>query len=309
MRRYDLDQSRAIAILLILIGHSDGIPPLVDRIIYSFHVPLFFILSGILLCYKRIENRSWYQIIHSRIHRLIIPSFFWECILSIFYYFIKGIPATQLIQNTLQLSFNLSVLWFVRCLLIAEFFCILLLKTSHHLPVLLLGMGASVLLAECIDLFYIQQAFTAAFYLLFGYCFEKYRHHIPKAPWVLASLFLVWFLSARMNSRVDLCAFILGNTALYYLHSTAGSLCIILFFLLLNKPIPLLNWFGQNSIGFLVTHVFVRFAIVQADHVLLGQDITSWALAFLLIILDSVVVWLIGRFFPEAFGQLRKTQV
>lgn len=42
------DVARGIGILLVVLGHNDfgGISPFLDQLIYSFHVPLFFFLSG-----------------------------------------------------------------------------------------------------------------------------------------------------------------------------------------------------------------------------------------------------------------------
>ena len=42
------DIARGIGILLVVLGHNDfgGISPFLDQLIYSFHVPLFFFLSG-----------------------------------------------------------------------------------------------------------------------------------------------------------------------------------------------------------------------------------------------------------------------
>ena len=49
MRRNDIDYARGIAILLILIGHTIGMSNFETKLIYSFHVPLFFIISGMLI--------------------------------------------------------------------------------------------------------------------------------------------------------------------------------------------------------------------------------------------------------------------
>lgn len=43
-----LDSARDIAILLVVLGHiGQGAPPL-RQWVYAFHIPLFFILTGIL---------------------------------------------------------------------------------------------------------------------------------------------------------------------------------------------------------------------------------------------------------------------
>ena len=40
------DVAKAFAIIAVIIGHTSEIPDILSRIIFSFHMPLFFILSG-----------------------------------------------------------------------------------------------------------------------------------------------------------------------------------------------------------------------------------------------------------------------
>ena len=44
-----IDTARGIAILLVVLGHIFPVEHKVNQIIYSFHVPIFFIISGMLL--------------------------------------------------------------------------------------------------------------------------------------------------------------------------------------------------------------------------------------------------------------------
>lgn len=45
-RNIAIDITKAIAIILMILGHCQGINPLFRNFIFSFHMPLFFILSG-----------------------------------------------------------------------------------------------------------------------------------------------------------------------------------------------------------------------------------------------------------------------
>lgn len=42
-----IDACKGIGILLVILGHTN-VPSIVHTIIYSFHMPLFFIISGYL---------------------------------------------------------------------------------------------------------------------------------------------------------------------------------------------------------------------------------------------------------------------
>lgn len=50
-----IDTARGIAILLVLIGHA-GVAPKLNQYILSFHMPLFFFLSGIVFDNKKYKD-------------------------------------------------------------------------------------------------------------------------------------------------------------------------------------------------------------------------------------------------------------
>lgn len=53
--RFDyIDHAKAFGILLIVAGHSPGMPALPHRLIFSFHVPLFYFLSGFLIGQRKL---------------------------------------------------------------------------------------------------------------------------------------------------------------------------------------------------------------------------------------------------------------
>ena len=44
-----IDLCKAWGMILVVWGHSAGIPVVLSTLIYSFHMPLFFFISGYLL--------------------------------------------------------------------------------------------------------------------------------------------------------------------------------------------------------------------------------------------------------------------
>ncbi|KAF3996309.1 acyltransferase family protein [Glaciimonas immobilis] len=54
---YDfIDNAKAIGIALIVLGHSKGLPDFVSHLIFGFHVPLFFFISGFLIKSNKLET-------------------------------------------------------------------------------------------------------------------------------------------------------------------------------------------------------------------------------------------------------------
>ena len=69
-----LDIAKGIGILLVVLGHNDFevISPFVQRLIYSFHMPLFFFLSGYFLN----TSVSFFEFFKKRFNSLLKPFFF-----------------------------------------------------------------------------------------------------------------------------------------------------------------------------------------------------------------------------------------
>lgn len=67
-RVYWVDVAKALAIILVVIGHM-GFPEEVRTVIYGFHMPLFFLLSGIFVSTKE-DFRSFFA---KKARTLLIP--------------------------------------------------------------------------------------------------------------------------------------------------------------------------------------------------------------------------------------------
>ena len=57
MRDQTFDYMKGIGILAMIIGHSI-IPSIVDRVIFAWHMPMFFIISGYF--YKNVDSKTMF---------------------------------------------------------------------------------------------------------------------------------------------------------------------------------------------------------------------------------------------------------
>lgn len=321
MRRNDIDYSRAIAILLILIGHSDGMADLCVKLIYSFHVPLFFIISGMLMRYNGAVSHSWLHLGKSRLIRTVIPSVMWEIILSVFYFFIKHISVKDLVINSLTMNFNLSVLWFIPCMLLAEALLLGLLKAYRKLSnkedpmmfciVVIFVFGIAGIF---MNVLFVKRVFIATVFFAFGYSFERLRENKKAnriiSHWSICSACAVaWIVSAVFNTKPDLSAGNLGNCVLYFISSVFGSIAIIIVCGWVKFNVQPFVWIGRNTFGFLVTHVFVRHLIIAFGEKLFDFSVEGALLAGIMILTDIAMVWFIQKTVPEIIGQKRKKRM
>ncbi|WP_195202481.1 acyltransferase family protein [Phocaeicola massiliensis] len=67
-----IDIAKGIGIFLMVMGHT-SIPKLGGHWIYSFHMPLFFFLSGFLF---QSGKYSWSQFIKRKVRTMVVPYFF-----------------------------------------------------------------------------------------------------------------------------------------------------------------------------------------------------------------------------------------
>ncbi|HLO14207.1 MAG TPA: acyltransferase family protein [Anaerolineales bacterium] len=69
-----LDIARGIGILLVVLGHNDfgAVSPFFEQVIYSFHIPLFFFLSG----YFINTSLSFFDYFKKRFHSVLKPYLF-----------------------------------------------------------------------------------------------------------------------------------------------------------------------------------------------------------------------------------------
>lgn len=70
-----IDVLRGIAIALVVLGHCA--PPYLDTFIFTFHVPLFFFISGMLFAYRE-KRQPFFIFLKKRALRLLVPYFAFE---------------------------------------------------------------------------------------------------------------------------------------------------------------------------------------------------------------------------------------
>ncbi len=69
-----IDIARGAVIILMLIGHS-GAPKLLTQLIYGFHMPFFFMLSGLLYNRSKWEEKGFKELVVSKFKAYLIPYF------------------------------------------------------------------------------------------------------------------------------------------------------------------------------------------------------------------------------------------
>lgn len=172
-----IDMAKGIGILLMVLGHT-GISAIFHNWIYSFHMPLFIIISGVFFNTKKSHN----EILKSRVKTLLLPYFFFMILLYVSTFVIHS----EYWQTPDFLNYFMNgsgtAIWFLPVL----FFCNVLygyLCKYKELKILIAGISLAVgylLYMYNVHLPYkIECTFYFLFFLILGSYFRRQILNLP----------------------------------------------------------------------------------------------------------------------------------
>lgn len=285
-----IDMAKGIAIILVVAGHSTlmGKGPL--TFITSFHMPLFFIISGLLFYYKNTKSENFKSFARKRFFGMMVPYISFSVIYLILYYLqLKSseLVTPEYIHDAYLQTFSLygiSVLWFLPAIFFGEIiFCLLIKKLPGKVSAIIIIILAFVptLLKGRLDVL-IPNAITtdalrflrlflafllrlpgAVTFLGIGYALGMAKEKLiekrgPVKPYleVLIGIFLIGAdaVLAFLNGGVDMHYVSYNNPFLFYTAATSASLGILLICKHLPNIRPL-SFFGKNSLIVMLTHL------------------------------------------------------
>ena len=235
-----IDAARGVGIFLIVLGHTP-LPGFVFQYLFSFHVPLFFFISGLL--FQKEKFPTWQSFLAHRGRRLLL-SYAVFCVLIFLYWIIWGHntayepmgtqPFWGIFYGSNALKFIFTPLWFLPCLFLTENIFYLLEKYFKHAWLIF-----SIILLAVIGIIYgrlglphLPWSFEVmpvalSFYFL-GFVSKDYLVK-TRIDWFLPLIFMASLIFALLNSRVDLLNHTYGNWFLFYIAALSGIGLIIGF--------------------------------------------------------------------------------
>lgn len=323
-----IDWAKVIGIYLVVLGHL----PLNANIvtfIYSFHIPLFFFLSGYL--YKVpdcIKSNFRYNICSLIIPYLLLYCIYWiypiakglinntfgwtEHIIKPFYGLClgNGYSGTDYVMLNIPLYFLIALFW-VRVLFYFYDHIIVCFKV-----ITILGCLVFIYVENKIGIdfyFSIDSAIMAFPFFAIGNLLSQKKMLIcfTAAKWKVLLLFIVTifleFFCACINGRVDINHCLYGlNLFLFYISAIVGILMVIAFCSLwvrqafiqtLSNGTMLVIAFGTASAS------FILFVIKKCD---INTDIKSLLGTFGALILLYPIIKLVQRYFPVLLGKSKR---
>lgn len=329
-RIYFIDFVRGIVIILVVFGHNlqygSGsefyknelyFQNVIFKIIYSFHMPIFALLSGYLFFFSMKKDIK--IVLKRRVSSLIFPIFIWKTIET----FARLLLGRIKINNFLQIYINDIIydLWF----LWAIFWCSIAVIVIERL----IKGKFSVYLFLLVLTFFVPTIFGAHMYIYMypyfaaGFLFnkingtEKYKKYVKRDLFAVSSaavIFSLLILFYNYNSYIytshisileaDNAIRQFGIDIYRYIIGFVGSIAVIILCKMIynkyhnsdNKVIKLVEKFGQNSMGIYILNTYVNTIFLLPLTKSFSPNILIWVFETILsFIFYSVAIFTIKK--------------
>ncbi len=317
-RLENIDRAKGVLIILAVIGHIWQAGA-VHNFIYAFHMPAFFIISGMLMSHTRSYEQKYMRFILKRIYAFGLPFIFFEILGVLTDILRHGVTLNVkgYIFNTLSLQFNDANMWFLVTLFLIEvIFCAAkkLLKKDWIVGVLCLALFAVYLLLPRGGNRYVQALMQACHYMLYfaaGFYAKALFEKENKLCAVIGGVIpiVISAIYGRCSSdgpSLETLAFIISGVAGTY---AVLQLCKPQLPDKINK---VLVTAGRNSIIIYGTHHIIYAAV----GVLLGiTDFSATPLWAGIVMLSAVaaaevpIIYTINRYLPFLAGKHYKKKM
>lgn len=276
-----VDVAKGIGIFLVVYGHmargvyradlgfNEEFFVFFDRLIYSFHMPLFFVLSGIFFL-SSVDKRTTKNYIITKVDTLIYPFIIWSVIQG-------SIQVLLSSQTNSSIGFNdvfsmfwrpQQQMWYLYCLFSISVFFLLLHKCKllNFKYIILIFIVLNV--SQLYDLRILMYITKYGVYFLLGICIQQYNlfDKITSMPLkfigVLIITFIISFSASFRESNVLLSL---------YLSVVGSSLVILIANKIKGPPSKFLAYVGRYSLNIYLMHILcgtgVRIILDKLFHI------------------------------------------
>lgn len=265
-----LDAAKAYGIFLVFYGHimyqmaeaGSAAAMIQMKLVYSFHMPLFFVLSGYLAKQK---TQSYRLFLEGKFFSRLVPVFFFGLIALPFWMWRildKESTVKEVLISTLSYAagrpYLNAVTWFIVCLFVVENICFWImpwLQSRNRTLLAILGfysLGSLIIwkielvssvTGVQLNFWYIHEALIATAFYLTGYFLKTYAGNlVPVASkrmaiiWLLPSLLVLIatfdlnrgpFVTAPTSPMIIMAASQHGNVLLFPLTALVGIMFIM----------------------------------------------------------------------------------
>lgn len=332
-----IDIAKAITIFLVVLGHPRAVEDYgtVERFLYAFHMPLFFVMSGIFLKQKSNYGiQSWKGFFKKNLLGLFVPYIIWAAIYMPFTYISEGkvLYGSWIVLRNTQ---TLSSLWFLPVLFMARTYQEAAMHVAWKFK-----WNPRKFAIVCMFLFFIvgmvlphnntgdgigmpwgfDIAFVAGAFMFMGYLGRPYLEklvecgNLIKLAIAVASLILL-LIGIHFADYSETYPFMLmanaefGSPVLCMINGLTGSLMVIMIAQLISHFLKHRKWIlyiGQNTMGIYLIHkTFLQGLYNMTLNVAPGTPylIRAIVISCIAIIFSLCLMGIISKYIAEILGR------
>ncbi|MBI4080789.1 MAG: acyltransferase family protein [Candidatus Levybacteria bacterium] len=272
-----IDVARGIGIIIVIYAHGLSADSY-RHLFYSFHMPLFFFLSGIVFHHRKYEHFSHF--FKKTVKGILLPYVIFALLSYLLWLSRSHIAPTDALSQLYgifygngakYLAFN-NLLWFLPSLFVTKIGFGLLTKFTEKKTRIIFLLFLSSLVGYCISVFAptvklpfgIETVFTALVFFGAGYLWNAYAEKMKALlrtyalPLFLFSLIAcITFATMNFNIhglQVDMRLNRLHNYAYFYITALSGITSSIILSMIIQKN-RVLEYIGKHSLVLFVWHI------------------------------------------------------
>lgn len=331
-----LDALRCIGIILVILGYvlKDNI---VGSIIYYFHMPFFFLLSGMSMYFSYKEEITFKEYFSKKVKGILIPYFTFAIITFIYWAIfekrIRNQDNISTISNFINVflgfiskdgyAFNI-VMWFLPCMFTTDiifYFINKLDKFSNIILIILFLIGYTLVQNKIFMPFGIETSMISILFLYFGYILKKkeisiFDNRIVSIIIAVISM-LGLFVCYRFDYQLDMLNHIYPNIILFFIGTLSGiyiTMFVCNFYKFVNKRmLSILSFLGKNTLIIMCFHepikriVIKLFSIIShiSEEVLRSNIIFALLITIVILVVTIPIIYIINSYFPLIVGKKR----
>lgn len=327
-----VDIAKGIGIILVILAHT-LVAQEVNNLIYLFHMPLFFFISGITAFYSCKEEKVS-ECIKKNAKSILIPYFVFSIIFFIYWFLIERKIRNQLNISVLDNFFNIFiakidmelyspnvVMWFLPCLFTTKVLFCLINKIKQggvqaFAVLLSLIIGIVLSINNVILPWGIETALIALAFMYIAYKLKSEVKIEKISTRVILNVISIIgiIICMLLNNEVDMLNHKYGNIILFFLGAFSGINLILNLSKLISKNKPLtriLEYLGINSLMFMIFSEPIKRIIIKIVSIITKIDtdilranfLWSFLITIIVIITIMPVIYLLNRFIPIVIGK------
>lgn len=290
-----IDFAKGFLMFLVILGHCINGENYLKNIIYAFHMPAFFIISGILFHYSLSIGKNFGKFLLSRIRQLFIPYIMFEFLGYIVQCFTKGSyeNLNGFIFRVITFQVHTDVDWFLIALFFGE---LLFYFTKKNKYVGIVTTVFSFVLAYFVPIKTLKWILAAVMYLNMGYLWDGFFQKSRK--WVILCAYVSILISAYFNIRVDINNGVFGNPWLYLFGAVGGTYLLLEICQgkLLFSLTDIWKFFGEASLIVMGTHTLIIQILWNKIFIGWIPDwIASCCLCLIVMICEGIIIWVYNK--------------